>query len=89
MPDPMRILTLVLLTIAACSAASSYGTDPARVAVVFGSYSYRQATADEAVLVRTFTETVTAALDAVGMPYYPITRQRDAEGARGCAAMVA
>jgi len=69
MLDPIRIPTLVLLTIATCSAAWSDGMERARVAVVFGSHSYRQATADEAALVRVFADSVKGALDAVGIAH--------------------
>jgi len=65
----MRIPTLVPLTITTCSAAWSDGTDRTRVAVVFGSHSCRQATADEAALVRVFADSVTADLDAVGIAH--------------------
>jgi len=65
----MRLLPLVLLTALLCGAASSDGADSTRVAVVFGSHSSHAATPDEAALVRTFTDTVTAALDAIGVAY--------------------
>jgi len=65
----MRVLPLVLLTVFLCGAARSDDADSARVAVVFGRHSYRETTPDEAALVRAFTDTVTAALDAVGIAY--------------------
>jgi len=65
----MRVLPLVLLTALLWQAAWADDADSTRVAVVFGSHSFDAATPDEAALVRTFTDTVTAALEAIGVAY--------------------
>lgn len=65
----MRVLPLVLLTALLWQPAWADDADTTRVAVVFGSHSFRQATSDEASLVRKFADTVMATLDAVGVPY--------------------
>lgn len=69
MPETVRVLPLVLLAVLLWQPAWADDADSTRVAVVFGSHSFRQATSDEAALVRKFADTVMAALDAVGVPY--------------------
>ena len=76
----MRVLPLVLLTALLCGAASSDGADSTRVAVVFGSHSSHTSTPDEAALVRTFTDTVTAALNAIGVGYDSLDDSDVADG---------
>jgi uncharacterized lipoprotein YddW (UPF0748 family) len=65
----MRVLPLVLLTALLWQPAWADDADSTRVAVVFGSRSFHAATPDEAALVRTFSDTVTAALEAMGVAY--------------------